>query len=46
VPGSRFSTAGSQRERLRLSFSYYDEERIEEGIARLAAAVQEKEGRT
>jgi 2-aminoadipate transaminase len=39
APGSRFSTSGGQREYLRLSFSYYDEEHIEEGVARLAAAV-------
>jgi len=39
VPGSRFSTCGAQEDCLRLSFSYYDEERIAEGVARLAAAV-------
>lgn len=39
APGSRFSTSGGQRECLRLSFSYYDVEHIEEGVARLAAAV-------
>ena len=39
LPGSRFSSRGGQRDCLRLSFSYYEEERIEEGIARLAAAL-------
>jgi DNA-binding transcriptional MocR family regulator len=37
VPGSRFSTRGGLGEYLRLSFSYYDEEHIAAGIARLAA---------
>ena len=41
APGSRFSTSGGQADRLRLSFSYYDEERIAQGIARLAAATPE-----
>ena len=40
APGSRFSTRGGQRERLRLSFSYYNERQIEEGVGRLAAAVR------
>ena len=38
VPGSRFSTLGGQREFLRLSFSYYEEPQLEEGVARLAEA--------
>jgi 2-aminoadipate transaminase len=41
VPGSRFSTRGAQKDFLRLSFSYYDEEHIREAVARLAAAVRE-----
>jgi len=40
VPGGRFSTCGGQRDCLRLSFSYYDEQRIREGIVRLAAALR------
>jgi DNA-binding transcriptional MocR family regulator len=40
APGSRFSTRGGLRDHLRLSFSYYEERRLEEGIARLAAAVR------
>ena len=40
APGSRFSTRGGQREHLRLSLSYYDERQIQEGVARLAAAVR------
>jgi 2-aminoadipate transaminase len=39
VPGVRFSSRGQQRARLRLSFSYYDPPEIDEGIARLAAAL-------
>jgi len=39
VPGSRFSTRGAQGECLRLSFSYYDEEHIAQGVARLAAVL-------
>jgi DNA-binding transcriptional MocR family regulator len=39
VPGVCFSSAGQQRSRLRLSFSYYDPPAIEEGVARLAAAL-------
>lgn len=41
VPGVRFSSSGQQRSRLRLSFSYYDPPAIEEGIARLAAALDD-----
>jgi DNA-binding transcriptional MocR family regulator len=40
APGSRFSTLGRQREYLRLSFSYYGERQLEEGVARLATAVR------
>jgi DNA-binding transcriptional MocR family regulator len=40
APGSRFSTSGGQRERLRLSFSYYEERQLGEGVARLAEAVR------
>jgi 2-aminoadipate transaminase len=40
APGSRFSTLGGQREYLRLSFSYYGERQLEEGVARLATAVR------
>ncbi len=39
APGGRFSTRGSLEEFARLSFSYYDEKRITEGISRLAAAL-------
>ncbi len=39
APGKRSSTCGGQGDRLRLSFSYYDEERIAQGIARLASAL-------
>ncbi len=38
APGSRFSTLGGQREFLRLSFSYYEQRQLEEGVARLAEA--------
>jgi 2-aminoadipate transaminase len=41
MPGRRFSTCGGMRDCLRLSFSYYDQEQIEEGVARLAAALGE-----
>jgi DNA-binding transcriptional MocR family regulator len=41
MPGQRFSTRGGMRDCLRLSFSYYDEERIEEGVVRLASAIGE-----
>lgn len=40
APGRRFSTSGAKRDCLRLSFSYYGEEQIEEGIARLAEAIR------
>jgi DNA-binding transcriptional MocR family regulator len=39
VPGSRFSTCKAQGDCLRLSFSYYDEEHIAQGVARLAAVL-------
>ena len=39
VPGSRFSTRNAQKDCLRLSFSYYDEEHIAQGVARLAEAI-------
>ena len=39
VPGSRFSTCMAQGDCLRLSFSYYDEEHIARGVARLAAVL-------
>jgi 2-aminoadipate transaminase len=39
MPGRRFSTRGGMQDCLRLSFSYYPEERIEEGITRLADAI-------
>jgi DNA-binding transcriptional MocR family regulator len=38
APGSRFSVGGGQRDRLRLSFSYYGERQIAEGLERLAEA--------
>ncbi len=40
APGRRFSTLGGMRDCLRLSFSYYDEQRIGEGISRLAEAIR------
>jgi 2-aminoadipate transaminase len=40
MPGSRFSTRGQQGECLRLSFSYYDEAHLAEGITRLAAVLR------
>ncbi len=40
APGRRFSTRGGMQDCLRLSFSYYDEEHIAEGIARLAEALR------
>jgi DNA-binding transcriptional MocR family regulator len=40
APGGRFSTRGGQREFLRLSFSYYEERQLEQGVARLAQAVR------
>jgi 2-aminoadipate transaminase len=40
APGSRFSTLGGQRDFLRLSFSYYGQPQLEEGVARLAEAVR------
>jgi len=40
APGIRFSTRGGQREYLRLSFSYYGERQLEEGVNRLAEAVR------
>lgn len=40
VPGSAFSTAGGQGERLRLSFAHYDPARLELGVERLAVAVE------
>jgi len=40
VPGVRFSSDGGQATRLRLSFSYYEPPQIEEGVRRLAAALQ------
>jgi DNA-binding transcriptional MocR family regulator len=39
APGRRFSTRGGMQDCLRLSFSYYDEQRIGEGISRLAEAI-------
>jgi 2-aminoadipate transaminase len=41
MPGRRFSTRGEKRDCLRLSFSYYGEDQIEEGIGRLSAAIRE-----
>jgi DNA-binding transcriptional MocR family regulator len=40
APGGRFSVDGGQRDRLRLSFSYYDPGQLEEGVHRLAEAVR------
>jgi DNA-binding transcriptional MocR family regulator len=40
APGRRFSTLGGQGELLRLSFSYYEERQLVEGIARLAEAAR------
>lgn len=40
APGGRFSVSGGQREHLRLSFSYYDQRQLEEGIDRLVEAVR------
>jgi DNA-binding transcriptional MocR family regulator len=39
APGRRFSTRGGMQDCLRLSFSYYDEQRIGEGISRLVEAI-------
>jgi 2-aminoadipate transaminase len=41
APGRRFSTRGGMQDCLRLSFSYYDEQRIGEGISRLAEAIRD-----
>ena len=40
TPGIRFSSRKGMLDRLRLSFSYYNEDSIEEGIKRLAAALR------
>jgi DNA-binding transcriptional MocR family regulator len=40
APGRRFSTLGGQGELLRLSFSYYEERQLGQGIARLAESVR------
>lgn len=39
-PGVRFSSQGGLRDYLRLCFAYYDEERLAEGIVRLAEAIK------
>ena len=40
APGGRFSVSGGQRDRLRLSFSYYDQGQLAEGVDRLAEAAR------
>ena len=40
APGSLFSASGSGVERLRLTFGGIDEERLRQGVARLAAALR------
>lgn len=40
APGSRFSTCGDLRNFARLSFSYFDEARIAQGVGRLAEALR------
>jgi DNA-binding transcriptional MocR family regulator len=42
IPGIRFSSRQGLRNRLRLSFSYYEEERLQEGVHRLAEAIRRK----
>ena len=40
-PGYRFkSMEDTQKEQLRFSFAYYDEEKIEEGVRRFASALE------
>jgi DNA-binding transcriptional MocR family regulator len=39
VPGSAFSAAGGQQDRMRLSFSYHTPEAIREGVHRLAESL-------
>ncbi len=39
VPGSSFSATGKTRSHLRLSFSYYSPEELQEGVKRLAASL-------
>ncbi len=39
-PGVRFSSQGGLRDYVRLCFAYYDEERLAEGIVRLAEAIK------
>jgi len=41
-PGTRFSSRGELRDRLRLSFVFYDENAIREGVARLARLLRER----
>ena len=41
-PGTRFSSRGELRDRLRLSFAFYDEDAIREGVARLARLLRER----
>lgn len=41
-PGVRFSSRGGLRDAVRLCFAYYDEERLREGAARLAQALEEQ----
>ncbi len=38
-PGVRFSSQGGLRDSVRLCFAYYDEERLAEGVIRLAEAI-------
>ena len=40
APGRRFSVSGGQRDRLRLSFSYYGQGQLAEGVDRLAEAAR------
>jgi DNA-binding transcriptional MocR family regulator len=40
APGVRFSVSGGQRDRLRLSFSYYGQGQLAEGVDRLAEAAR------
>jgi len=40
-PGIRFSAVGALKNYLRASFSYYDQDKLEEGAKRLGAAIRE-----
>jgi 2-aminoadipate transaminase len=40
APGGRFSVSGGQRDRLRLSFSYYEQGQLAEAVERLAEAAR------